>query len=474
MLYAETDRLKIPTPWYIRNDVHNVVVYKIPTTEEPVYKVLSPLEASIVPFFDGKIDIAEIKKIWFKIHDYYVDKKELLQAFHLIVENLLKCGILSKIGNLTDSLKNLQDGMTPDFADYHYPAKRLERPISVNIAFTNLCNANCRYCYAQRYKCKEVDISCWKLIFDELVANQVFHTDIGGGDIFCRSDALDILAEMVIRGFVFSISTKSYISPQIAEKLYQLNIGRSDASMVQVSIDSADEEVASNLTRCPEYLKKITQTVKNLINIDVKPRIKCVITGFNVDAPEKLINYFARLGVTEFNFVQYGRSYYSHCDDLFIPLKDKDSLRDKFKTFQEEYRELNITYQDSALIDTSRQMTWEKWKDRSLCAGGRSNMFIQPNGDVTLCEQIPHASAYVIGNVFEKRIIEIWKSNELDNFLYPNRNLFINSVCYNCHDFSICHEIKGYCYREALFAYGSIYDAPPECPRQDKLPPRNQ
>ena len=99
-------------------------------------------------------------------------------------------------------------------------------------------------------------------------------------------------------------------------------------------------------------------------------------------------------------------------------------------------------------------------------------MLVQPNGDVTLCDQIPHSENHVVGNAFEEGILGVWNSQRLRHFLYPSREEFEGTVCYACTDFELCHKWQGYCYRDSLFYFQTRFDAPPDCPRQTKTAPR--
>ena len=94
-------------------------------------------------------------------------------------------------------------------------------------------------------------------------------------------------------------------------------------------------------------------------------------------------------------------------------------------------------------------------------------MLIKANGDVTLCEQVPHGPPFVVGNVSRQGVLGVWNSAELAAFLHPPQELFRGSVCFDCEAFPSCHDDRlGYCYRDTLFSYGTIYNAPPDCPRQ--------
>ena len=99
-------------------------------------------------------------------------------------------------------------------------------------------------------------------------------------------------------------------------------------------------------------------------------------------------------------------------------------------------------------------------------------MIVKPNGDVTLCEQMPNSPSFVVGNIFEEGIVGVWRSQRVLDFIYPPREAFAGTVCFDCLEFDECHDTKGYCFRDALYSYGTMYDAQPECPRQSKIPPR--
>jgi radical SAM protein with 4Fe4S-binding SPASM domain len=344
------------------------------------------------------------------------------------------------------------------------------------IAFTNRCSCNCRYCYAQKKRCEEADISQWREVFDECADNETYLVDIAGGDIFSRDDSLDILHEMVSRDFTFFVSTKSYLSSNVAEQLAEMGIGIDRAPhinrKVQVSVDSADDSIASYLVQKPGYLKIATQTTENLIAAGIYPRIKSVLTSHNADAPAGIVRHFTQLGVDDFDFVLYSRSYYRHDDSLFLSRGQKMVLHEMATALNSEFPSIHMTIQDETTSGKPLNMTCEQWEERAVCSGGRSNMLIQPNGDVTLCDQTPHEPRFVVGNVFSQGIMEVWKSQTLEQFLYPDREKFAESVCYDCPEFDRCMQYKGYCYRDALFYYGSIYDAPPECPWQEKKAPR--
>ena len=473
--YNPEEKPRVTDLWRLRNDVRNVVAYMCSAVEFS-FKVLTPFEVSIVPLFDGMHTFDDIKAAIFEVYDVSPDNQEEFSVkLDEIFEGLLHLDrFLSFEGGTSPSL-DTPEQLIPDFNRYHFPATRLERPLSVQIAFTNHCVCNCRYCYAERRNCEEVGLEQWREIFDELSQNEIFIVDIAGGDILTRDDAFDILREMVDRDFLFFLSTKCFISRKDAERLAEMGIGRPDVPQyakrgVQISVDSADDDVASFLVRHPHYFQETTETVKNLLQAGISPRVKCVLTSYNADAPEGLISHFADLGVKDFCFINYIDSYY-HQRSFSLSAEQKLQIKKTQKQLMATYPMVTITLQGEIAADTSPKTARELWDSRKFCSGGRTNMVIHPNGDVTLCDQVPHTDPFVVGNVFDQGIMNVWKSQTLLDFVYPEREKFAGTVCFDCPEYDECHTEKGqkgYCYFDALFYYKSIYDAPPDCPRQNK------
>ena len=147
-------------------------------------------------------------------------------------------------------------------------------------------------------------------------------------------------------------------------------------------------------------------------------------------------------------------------------------LNELFNNLKYKYSNIKIDYQNDISVGGKRNLTSEQWNKRSPCSGGRVKMIIQPNGDVTLCNHCPHSNMFVVGNICNQSLLEIWHSKKLYDFLYPNENNFKGTVCFECNEFDKCHFERGYCYKDSFYSYRTIYDAPPECPKQDKIPPR--
>ena len=455
----------------------NLIAYPcIPDDSRTV--VFTATESVLVPFLNGEYGRDELLSIWCDILGAESgNRRDLGNRLDSILQDWGRIGLVGVKGFPSPSISADLQAVLPDYGSYTFSAHRLERPISVGIAFTNSCRYNCRYCFAERNYCTDLSLDVWRKFFHQLTRNEIFRIDICGGDIFARNDSINILEEMVGRDFVFFLSTKSNISKEVARRLREFEIGMPTGHPhlqrpIQISLDAVDDDVASSLVGCQNYFYTARTSIANLLEQGISPRLKCVITPFNVREPPKLIEYFTGMGVEEFQFVQYSRSHYRHDERLFLSYEQKRFIAEMAETIRCKYPNIRVTFQQDMSAGGPKNLSEEEWGKRSTCSGGRTACIVHPNGDMTLCDQLPHQKEFVVGNVFKTPIEEIWKSKMLVDLIYPSRSKFQGTVCYSCSGYEECHRLKGYCFRDSFLSYGTIYDAPPNCPRQKTESPR--
>jgi radical SAM protein with 4Fe4S-binding SPASM domain len=475
MVFSDTDRPRMSENWRFRNDGNCMIIY-LHSLQKHLSRVLSPFESIFILLFDGKNTWAEIKVAAQNLINS-TDEQTAEEIEKLAAELSHLDGFFSLDGPRSLSFDKPVENLIPDFNNYTMTPQRMLRPITIAISFTNRCQCDCIYCYAEREPCAERSLDEWIPILDELVENEITLVDIGGADIFCRNDALEIMEELDKRNFSFFVSTKSYISPEQAQRMAALNIGNKNMPHwalrpMQVSLDSTDDGLASFLTRRKNYFSQAEESLRNLLEAGISPRVKAVLTSYNAEAPREMVRRLAPMGINEFHFVQYSRGFYRHNDRLFLTLEQKKRLIEMERQIKEEFPDIFIFMQKDLTTGGSRNLPLEVWAKRPVCSGGRTKMLVKPDGAVTLCEQTPNEPAFIVGNVFEDGVMGVWNSNAIQRFNHPARDLFKHSVCHECTDFENCMYVKGWCFRDALACYGTIYEAPPDCPHQTRMPPR--
>lgn len=112
--------------------------------------------------------------------------------------------------------------------------------------------------------------------------------------------------------------------------------------------------------------------------------------------------------------------------------------------------------------------TWTKFNERSVCAGNYLQLFILPDGNVTICEELYWHPKFIVGNILEQSLNEIWNSKAALNLYYLKQSdISEKSPCKTCKDYEICRIPKQVCYRDIVRKYGEKYWDYPDvnCPK---------
>ena len=93
--------------------------------------------------------------------------------------------------------------------------------------------------------------------------------------------------------------------------------------------------------------------------------------------------------------------------------------------------------------------------DRGFCSGNYSSLFILPDGNVTMCEELYWIDTFFLGNVLQSSLEEIWNSSRaLSLFNIKQESVPSDSLCSKCKDFVKCRSLKQVCYKEIIKNYG--------------------
>lgn len=94
--------------------------------------------------------------------------------------------------------------------------------------------------------------------------------------------------------------------------------------------------------------------------------------------------------------------------------------------------------------------------NRAFCSGLFSSLYILPDGQVTMCEQLYWNKRFIIGNVKSNSILEIWNSKEAKSLYEIKQEDFPeDSLCHSCGKFKECRTFRQVCYRDIIRKYGS-------------------
>lgn len=105
------------------------------------------------------------------------------------------------------------------------------------------------------------------------------------------------------------------------------------------------------------------------------------------------------------------------------------------------------------------------------CYANTYSISILPSGDCTICEMLYYNRFFILGNIKEQKLIDIWNSEKaIDLFLPKRENITQDSACSTCLVFDKCKRqlAKKICYVDVMKVYGLLDFPDPKCPQSPK------
>lgn len=357
-----------------------------------------------------------------------------------------------------------------DFSTY----RLFECPSTITLLVNTICATDCTYCYVDRRiknNCK-IPVERLKELIEEARKLRVVNFDIAGTEIFLYKHWDSLVEELIINGYYPYLSTKIPINEKKILRLKEIGI-----KDLQLSIDTLDEKEAQVVNRIntPNYIQKMFKTLSFLEKHEINSAINVVLTNQNstINGIKKLIdkiNEYSNIEKVTFNPSE--RSVYWDSDDY-----------DKRKNTVKKLTEIEI-FLEKVAVNYSFEITFSSFSDksefindhevllkahneRSLCSANKEQMCILSDGQVTICEELYWNPRFIIGNVLNQSIKEIWQSDKALKLENLKRDDFSPmSNCKVCSHFDSCRLYTGVCWSNVAAAFGEEnWDFPsPSCP----------
>ena len=338
-------------------------------------------------------------------------------------------------------------------------------PSDIRLMITNNCVTDCAYCFANRSYKVENTLSFERI--KDLIAEA--HSlgcksfSISGGELFLYNrweELLDILHK-----YEYSphLSTKIPIGEDIILKLKKRNIDK-----IQFSLDTVDREGLKNMIKVPSsYLDRMKNTFDLLRQHNMKFTVKSVITKFNDDLTsiKNLIDFLLQYeNLIILTIAPGDHSLYKD----FLSYKSNRKNLSKIQDYINELNHPKISMQPPTIpCEGNFEEKKIKYNSRPACSGNLTTFFILLDGQVTICEQMYWTPFFIMGDVTNQSIMEVWNSPKaLSLWNIKQDEIQDKSPCKKCDVFENCRRGLGTCWLMAMQAYGKDnYDFPdPNCP----------
>lgn len=350
----------------------------------------------------------------------------------------------------------------------NYVVRRPSAPVSANLMVTTNCITDCIYCYANR-KLKPVLYTDKILsVIEELHNQGTVNVSLTGGDIFAHPDWRDILRKVRLEGYKPFLSTKTPLNSEQISFLREMGYNE-----IQFSLDSSDADILSRMVNVgSEYLRCVEAFLCDCSASGLDVLIRSVLTKLNasIDRVTALYDFLSKFGcVKEWVMTPAFFSAYKAKEYASLEVRNED-LKDAYDFSKKE----NLAFRVGLNKITKDGYVLKRFADveefvcgNQICMGNTTCISILANGDCSVCEMLYDNPEFLLGNVSESSIKEIWNSDKALALYSMNQMDFPqDSACKDCRVFDKCRNGYGkrVCYIDIAKTSYSKYSPDPRCP----------
>jgi radical SAM protein with 4Fe4S-binding SPASM domain len=277
---------------------------------------------------------------------------------------------------------------------------KIPLPVRVVLEPTNLCNHNCFFCsYSEFRNDNKVSLSREKLFelaedFKKMEVKSV--SLVGGGEPMIHPAIYDLIHWLHDNNILISITTNgSFFKDSEIDTVVR------SSTYIRVSLNAASEET-HNIINAPKN-NQFDRIVENIVKLrkhrdkigsNMLIGIRNAIHDKNFHEIEDMIKLAERLKV---DYIMFASVLWEHSASRHI-------IDSAFSTIEKLKKKTNITISHSF---------YKNSRKTPKCISNPLIGTVSANGDMYLCGFMDHADgAYKIGNINEKRFIELWGSEK--------------------------------------------------------------
>lgn len=438
---------------------------------------IHPIYAMILSFFSRPITLLDVTE---KIAKFLSIKKETANSLvRKMVENKDYFHINYKgyENNFPKRLIIPADDLKAEIVDYT-PAmfkyekvdldtiRIFEAPLDLTFMVNNTCLTDCIYCYANKsHRCKNMDFSLVKKIIKEARDIGIRNFSVDGGEFFIYPYWRELLQELKNHHYTPNlVSTKYPISESDIKKFSEYNVS------LQISLDSLNPNVLEKMVgKIPHYAERMQETIRT-VDKYIPFQVATILTKYNgnIQNLEEMFEQIKSLKHIRKWDIRVGfKSLYTkqNFSDFQI---ERSHLQEIQEWAVEKQKEVSFNLQFVA----GREVNFFKSEEGSKsfigarCSANSMHMFILPDGQVTICEQLYWKKEFLIGDLKEQSISEVWNSPRALYLANLSQSDYSNeSACKSCELLDSCNAYMNKCYANILKVYGDEHwDYPdPRC-----------
>lgn len=311
---------------------------------------------------------------------------------------------------------------TQDFLEERFEGK--PQLTNLHIEITSKCNERCVHCYIpHENKTNDIDPELFYDILKQCNDMRLLHLTLSGGEPMLHKNFVDFIRKCNEYGF--SVNILSNLTLLNDEILKEMRVN--PLLGVQVSLYSMTPEIHDSITKMKGSFEKTKNSILRLIESDIPLQISCPIMKYNKNCYGDV--------------VKWGEMHNVHVGDDYVIIAKYDHTTQNLdcRLSINEVKEL-ITYKATSNARYLERIEEEAKKKKNItpndfvCSVCNSSICIAVNGNVYPCAGW---QAYVVGNVKETSLNEIWHDSKKVQYLRGLRKRDFPQ-CVQCPDKEFC------------------------------------
>jgi radical SAM protein with 4Fe4S-binding SPASM domain len=318
---------------------------------------------------------------------------------------------------------NLQpEKSTQDFFEDYFKGK--PQLTNLHIEITSKCNERCLHCYIpHENKVSDIESDLFYEILQQCKEMGLLHLTLSGGEPLMHKHFCDFLRKC--KEYDFSVNVLSNLTLLNDEIITEMKANY--LLGVQVSIYSMDSNIHDEITQVKGSFEKTINAILKLIENDIPLQISCPIMKQNKNCYEDVVNWAKKHKVhVKDDYVIIAR--YNHSTQNLSCRLSIDEVKEVITNTisnDTKYLEQMENEAEKKKISTS---------DDIVCSVCHSSICITDNGNVYPCAGWQD---YVVGNVKETALKEIWDNSEKVQYLRGLRKKDFPK-CIQCPEKEFC------------------------------------
>jgi radical SAM protein with 4Fe4S-binding SPASM domain len=325
-----------------------------------------------------------------------------------------------------DFLQPIEDRSSHKISFLADSLKKNPRIVNFQIELTSRCNERCVHCYIPHAnKLYDIEPSLFYNVLEQCRDMGVLFVNLSGGEPMMHPCFCDFVKKAKEFDFAIMILTNlTLLNDEIIDVLKSHPLVG-----VQVSLYSMDPAIHDAVTCLPGSFEKTYNNILKLIENDIPMTISCPLMRTNKDSYPEVIKWAYKHHIkTNTDLILMAR--YDHTTDNLVNRLDLEEVREILGNIIG----IDLNYADRILkTDFDKTNIYDTSED-AVCGVGMSEICMVANGNVYPC---PGWQNYIVGNLNEQSLLEIWNNSLKLQYLRKLRNKDF-PPCKNCEFHSFC------------------------------------